>query len=369
VKRIALLAISIALVSCEKPRPNAPVGADAPNVSATQWPEADALFHKDPRWLGGDAAYSIPLGADRTLWLFGDTFVATSAANVRTESHMVHNTIGIQTGRDPTTASIAFAWSGDGATPGSFFPEDEDNHWYWPLSGIRIDGVLVIFMQRVLDTPGRGLGFKEDGARVVLVENPDDDPHAWRTRAIALTSLLEMPDATYLATGVVRQGDDVTMLAIGESNDHPGYLAKMRPADLVAGNFHAVGWWDGATYGPGDKRVKVFSHAGPENSLHFDAASKKWVHVRSDGFGETTIVVSFADRPEGPWSSPRAIFHPPEGDRARISVYAAKAHPELVAPDGALVVTYATNTFAGFDTLVHDSSIYYPRFVKVRLGP
>ena len=31
-------------------------------VTAVAWPEADAMFHRDPRWLGGDDAYSIDLG-------------------------------------------------------------------------------------------------------------------------------------------------------------------------------------------------------------------------------------------------------------------------------------------------------------------
>jgi hypothetical protein len=371
VKRIAVVAISIALVSCGKQAPNAPV-ADAPAPTASQWPEADALFHRDPRWLGADAAYSIPLGGDRTLWLFQDSFVATSAANVRTESHMVHNTVAVQTGRDPTTASIAFAWSGGGGgggeKPGSFFPEDEENHWYWPLEGIRIDGVLVIFQQRIRGTPGQNLGFADDGCRALLVANPDDDPHAWRTTKVDLDALPGMPRGIDLATAVVRQGDDVFMLAVAESNDHAGYLAKARAADLAAGNFGALAWWNGSAYVAGATPAKVMDNAGPENSLHFDSTSKKWVHVRTDGFGATTIVVSFADRIEGPWSSPRLVFRPPEDDREHISVYAAKAHPELVA-DGALVITYATNTLADFGTLVRDSSIYYPRFVKLRLGP
>ena len=39
-----------------------------------------------PRWLGGDGAYSIDLGGDRTLWLFGDSFIATSDAHLGTLS-------------------------------------------------------------------------------------------------------------------------------------------------------------------------------------------------------------------------------------------------------------------------------------------
>ena len=55
----------------------APAKASVPTMTAEAWPAADALFHSDPRWRGGDAAYSVPLGGDRVLWLFGDSFIAT----------------------------------------------------------------------------------------------------------------------------------------------------------------------------------------------------------------------------------------------------------------------------------------------------
>jgi hypothetical protein len=359
------LAVVLALGLACTPAAQSP---PAPAITATQWPEADALFHKDPRWLGADSAYSISLDSQRTLWLFGDTFVATSPANVRTESHMVHSTIAVQTGMDPTTASIAFAWSGGGTTPGSFFAEDGDRY-FWPEEGIRIDGTLVIFLARIRATPGQGLGFAPDGCRALVIANPDDDPKAWRTTAVDLTGTPGMPSGIDLSTAVVRQGDDVYMLAVAESNDHAGYLAKARATDLAAGNFSAIAWWNGSAYVVGAAPAKVMDNAGPENSLHFDATRKKWIHVRTDGFGATTIVVSFADRIEGPWSAPRTIFRPPEDDRSDAFVYAAKGHPELTAVDADLVVTYATNTMADFNTLVHDSLIYYPRFVKVRLGP
>src|SRR4051812_32924952 len=67
---------------------------------------ADVLFHQEPRWLGGDGAYTIDLGDDRTLWLFGDSFVATSAAHVRTESTIVRNSVAVMTGTDPSSASM-----------------------------------------------------------------------------------------------------------------------------------------------------------------------------------------------------------------------------------------------------------------------
>jgi hypothetical protein len=79
-------------------------------IQAEPWPQADALFHSDPKWLGSDDAYSIDLGNGKVLWLFGDTFIATSDKNIRNESIMIRNSIGIQNGYDPSRSSIKFYW-------------------------------------------------------------------------------------------------------------------------------------------------------------------------------------------------------------------------------------------------------------------
>ena len=75
-------------------------------MTAEAWPEADVLFHRDPRWLGADDAYSIDLGEGRVAWFFGDSFVAPTVAGQRKGTTMVRNSIGIQTGYDPTRAKF-----------------------------------------------------------------------------------------------------------------------------------------------------------------------------------------------------------------------------------------------------------------------
>ena len=101
---MAKFIIAALFLACSACKTGAGLGSAPIKLSASSWPEADALFRKDPRWLGGDGAFSVDLGGERTLWLFGDSFVATSAANERAESKMVRNSIAVQTGRDPVPA-------------------------------------------------------------------------------------------------------------------------------------------------------------------------------------------------------------------------------------------------------------------------
>jgi hypothetical protein len=334
-------------------------------MDATQWPEADALFHQDPRWLGADAAYSVPLNDGRILWLFGDTFVAKTAAHVRSESRMVRNTIAIQRGGDPTTASMTFYWRGPQNAPESFFSEDGDR-WYWPGHGMRLGPALVLFFQRVKATPGQGLGFEADGWRAAIIDDASGEPTQWTVRMVAPTTA---PLGIAVGAALNLDGDRVVALAQREPGDHAGFLVRWVESDLLDGRIDLAEWWTSnrGWVAQADLRGEpssVMANAGPESSLHFKGSNSKWIHVRSEGFGSTTIVVSHADRLEGPWSTPQVMFRPPESNRANILVYAAKGHPELVA-GGALAITYASNTLGDFATLVNDTSLYYPRFVKL----
>src|SRR5207249_6485136 len=176
------------------------------------WPEADQLFRSDPRWLGSDDAYSVPLGDDRTLWLFGDTFVDGST---RRDAAFVRNSIGIQHGNDPTRASIEFGWGR--ARDGSFF-EAPDGVWYWPLHGARIGGRLVLFMMQVRSPAGGdgatgewrrpgALGFFEVfGWAALRLDNPDDEPSQWRVSRIA-----DVTDPIVLGASVLADGGSIVV--------------------------------------------------------------------------------------------------------------------------------------------------------------
>jgi hypothetical protein len=89
-------------------------------VKANQWPQADVLFHRDPRWLGSDAAYSTPLRDGRILWLFNDTLLETT----RSRPDFVRNTIAIERAANPVDARMRFYWRTVANAPSSYFPEE-----------------------------------------------------------------------------------------------------------------------------------------------------------------------------------------------------------------------------------------------------
>jgi len=368
--RLLVLLLALAVVA------SLSLGCIASRPTGRAFVEAERLFHQDPRWLGGDGALSIRLSNDRILWLFGDTFVATSNARVRTESTLVRNTVAIQTGKDPRIASVSFMWrqESDGS-PASFFPEHGEL-FYWPGHGIRLDkGPLVIFLYTIVATPGKGLGFEPVGYAIAVIANPNEPLQAWKPRIVdaKANSFDAVP-----ATAVLQANGYVVALAIRQQGTHAGALVRYPVASLARGDVTKAEWWAGDARGwvPASMLGKdgpaiVLDDAGSECSIHWDMRTRTFIHVASYGFGATTIGWRTALALTGPWSSPVVVYRPPESDGQRPFVYAAKAHPELVGPDPAdLVVTYATNSFEFADLLTKEGeqNLYWPRFVAVRVG-
>lgn len=330
--------------------------ATSPRIVATQWPEADTLFRSDPRWLGSDDGYSVELAPGRILWLFGDTFVGDGIDASRSRAAFIHNSIGIQHGPDPASASIAFHWK---SGPDAFFPAPECT-WYWPLHGALVPGGrLLLFMMLVRSPVGgdgtfdewRRLGslgfFEVFGWAAVSVSNPQDDPSDWDVDLIA-----EHHDDIVLGASVVVESDHV--YAFGWDSGRRVFLARW-PIETAPDA--QPEWWTGSDWGRDAQPAVVIKKGATEFTVHRDGM---WYQTQMlDG----RLVVRRAEQLQGPWSEPEPIMTPEEALRPEVFLYAGKAHPHLAGAD--LVLTYAS--IAEADATLNDDSIYYPRFGRAAL--
>lgn len=348
-------------------------GADAAAGSAchdaTPWPQADRLFRGDSAWRGADGAFSVDLGDERVLWLFGDTWIDPSARGTRDGATMIRNSVAIQQGLDPSTAGIDFYWrhGADGA-PLEFLATGGDE-WIWPGHGVPVGERLVLFFNRVRGA-GEGLGFESAGWGAMMVENPDEAPDEWRIRA--LDTPIDRDGVIVGFASVLRHDDFVYAFGTPDAvKSHPVFAARWTPEQLARGDLLAPAWWGGDDVGwftdlDAHARVPLFDHGQSELTIHYDAAAARFLAVQSVGFGPADIALREAAEIIGPWSPPRIVFRPPEHAKRDIMIYAAKAQPALQG-DG-LVVTYVTNSFR-FENHLNDPDLYYPRFVRLRPCP
>lgn len=339
---------------------------DVPCFETAAWREADQLFRGDPHWLGGDVASSVDLGDERTLWLFGDSWIDPSGSGDRKRAHMVSNSVAIQTGANPSTATISYYWGSTvDAHPTAMFP-DRAGESLWFGNGVRVDDRLVLFFSRTLRGTGTGLGFQSVGWTAAMVENPDAKPSSWRIRP------LETPaNPLGIAAGFAaafKLGDWVYALGSQDPvKSHPLFAARWPAARVRRGKLLDAEWWAGERLGwvpelSDSPRWPLFENGQSELTVHFDQSTQRFLAVHSKGFGRADVVMRASPSLTGPWSAPRMLYRPPEYYQPNIMIYAAKAHPQLRGSD--LVVTYATNTFE-FGEHLTNSQMYYPRFVRL----
>jgi hypothetical protein len=336
----------------------------ASGIEARAWPEADALFRQDPRWLGGDAAVSIALDGERVLWLFGDSFIAASAeqpAASRRGARLVRNSVAVQRGRDPSRAQMRFFWgaAADGS-PASFFAE-QGPCWLWPGHGLYLRGALTLFALRVCpDARAGGLGFRVEGWTASRVHDARLPPDAWRPAALQTPATLELQ----VGAAVLVRGEHVYAYAVREPGDHAVMLLRWPLADFERGDLLHPEYFGGETrgFGPGPPAA-VMERGATELSIT-PAPRGGYVAVQVRGFGASPIALRFAAQPTGPFGALEDVYAPEEARRESVLIYAARAHPELLGAD--VVLTYNSNTL-DHAALLDDLSLYFPRFVRLSL--
>jgi len=357
-------------------------------------------FPYEGGWLGGDAAYSVPLDFGRSLWLFGDTFVGKNQQTTRAGAFLVHNSIAISECPAGGRWKIDYHWTRAeaGQSPRAFFDPGDPSHYWWPFDGFVHEGVLFVGLLSVEPSPPRGplaLPFRFSGMQLARIENPEAPPSAWRSEIIALSS----SRVAFPGAAMVIDGDHLYLFAFLDRDDthYPRILTRLPLAALGNGaktlpeQFETLtrdgSWQPGLV--PEAAQILMEDNAS-EMSVHFHPALGKWVAVYSypdlrPGFPQAPpaddLWLRTADALAGPWSQRVSIYRVPELSTSssvprdpNTFCYAGKEHPQF-ARAGTLFVTYVCNLFTpkGQDPyvvlgrLLDRMDLYRPQPVSIRL--
>jgi hypothetical protein len=337
-------------------------------------PEWDALFQRDSGWIGADGAYSIPLAGDTTLWLFSDTFVGKVKDGQRLDALMINNSIALQRGTNQP--EFFYGTTADGQ-PASFVKPQRGSSrdYFWLAHGARTARGLYFFLHRVVTVrSGTPFGFKLVDGWLAYVANPEAPPPRWRiTQTKVPFTNISAKGALIFGNAVLPDREFVYIFggdsrSEGKKAGANGLVVARAPAgglgDFTQWRFLANGGWQ-ADF---SKVTPVFPNLGSEFSVSWLPARKAYAAVYSEGIGGR-ILLRLALALAGPWGDPAQVYRCPEMDWSpRVFCYAAKAHPELTSAPGELLITYAANSWSLGD-LFNDARLYWPRFVRVNLGP
>ena len=327
-------------------------------------------------WVGGDAAYSIPLGSKRTLWLFGDSFVGQVKNNKRLNCTMVHNALAIEDSSQSNPGKFSYFMGrkpiNEKTNDTGFFRCPDKGDYYWPADGFFSNGKLHLFMHVVRTNTRLPVPFQFElrTDHLITVDNPQDSPDQWRYQIQGLNS-----SAKRTLYGVACRADNKYQYFFCSNGSvaldlfkHPAVVARL-PLDKTASfKLNKLEWWS-QKWEP--------TYELPE-TLFDDGASEMTVTTVPglSGFFAfyippdlKAIVMRHATQPQGPWSERAVVYKFPD-TTPDLLYYSAKAHPQYLKDatknKGQMILTYCTNS-SNFAKLTSNAKLYVPQALKISI--
>ena len=334
-------------------------------------------FNYTQGWLGADDAYSLALAANKSVWLFGDTFVGSPDTKLRSQSKvMVRNSIGISVCKPRAQCTLQYYWK-DQYTPKprSFFDTGTDDVWYWPMDGYVRGKTLYVALMTVRNKhnakPDDAFGFEIAGTRLATVDDVLAPPERWK---ISIQNLTD--GRLWAGASIIPDGKYLLWYTHVNVSEGQGYMVVMRiPADKIADPspvweyLRRDGEWAKGLAGEDAKHV--IDQSISEMSVRYHPSIKKWVALSTGPeFPSPRAVAWTADSPVGPWSGPTTMYDFPEMKRDNSGFdkdtfcYAVKEHIEF--SETKIALTYACNSMALAKTIAN-MNIYRPRPVMLEL--
>ena len=311
-------------------------------------------------WYGGDGAYSIPLDNGRTLWLFGDTFVADGEGRQnRVDMDLVlGTTLAISTCSEEGRFTIRYFLK---KRAGRFVSSFGDTQWMWPQDPFKVHDRLYIPLVAIESRPEMEgpFKFKIVGHKIAMIRDYHcEDPHDWSVEFLDWSAAVPASVAALAATSVVHGKEVYFYPLCVPSEKAPGVVGNILiriPTDRLHDPSEAMEYYakdDTWRKGLDPANAKIVLDAGvSEFSVRFHESQKRWIAVYLSVHDKgNKLLHRSAERLEGPWSEPKVLIpvipevNPtdPKYDKNNFC-YAGKEHIQF-ARNGKLMTTYVCNS-------------------------
>jgi len=374
-------------VACGGGGTSMPTSPTAPTT-----PTSSGYFPYQQGWLGADGAYSVPIGAGKSLWFFADTFVGAAGATSRTQATgFVHNTTAIST-CSGSSCTFQYYWPGMGTSnPGPVFTAPGTD-WFWPMDGFTYNGTLYLALMQMHATgSGGAFGFAYSGSQLASIANYTTAPSQWTITYQQLnTGGSAVPGVSIVANQgpsgnpnpADPQGASYAYFFTGVGSTPYLALTRIPLADMNSlarpGNsdwqyLNTSGAWETwpgtATALPNDNAA-VISPGATEMTVRYHSTTNQWIAVYPQGF-DNAAYYSLSASLTGGWGAAEKLYSYPEMQAGNanytpsVFCYAAKEHVEFETA-GQLFFTYACNSTVESD-ITNNMNLYHPVVVTQTL--
>lgn len=375
------LLISVGVLALQGPASAATTsGAPSADLAATCAPQTtpkataaahlDSVFSKQlgPGWIAGDIARSTKLPNGQEAFDFNDTLLGTAQSDGRVSqlTGFIHNSELV----GPLSA-LSTNFGGTSSAPQSLIPDSNKSGGFkhqWEVGSTDVEnGKQLIFVNEYKQLSPGVLAFS--GRSAIAVFNL---PTAGPPKFQALVNDSTVPTNMW-GTGMTRDG--IYTYIYGTDENHVANGGWMEVARVPHGHTATLSdwqYWNGSAWVNGEANAVVTANSQLFSDVTHQQGGNGYVSVLKAGGGSapTTIEVSYACAPQGPWSSVTRVYTVPEIAQygPKEVAYTPNFHPELTTSAG-LAISYSVDTTAGLSTLEQNVHQYQPRFLRLRYAP
>lgn len=305
-------------------------------------------------WIAGDATFSIALPGQKTLWLFGDSFIGTVKPDnsLASGAKMIRNCAVLQDGD-----SMRALFGGTFQNPKSFVSAlNESSAWYWPEHGfIENDTLKIFFSEFVLASGPAGFNFKYKSAVLARFTYP----------GIEMIDLVKLPyydinRVCYGNTILVENG--YTYIFGRQETDTVYHISYPHIARVPQGNILAP-WefYNGTSWSSVPSETKRINVVAVSQQYGVFKLDNKYVMINQEIWLSAKIYSYTSSHIEGPWNNKVLLYDTPILF-ANTFTYNAFPHPQF-NDEGKLLISYNTN--GNFADIFKNVEVYRPRFIRI----
>ena len=339
-----------------------------------------ASFPVSQGWLGADGATSVEISNGKSLWIFGDSFIGTTSAQIaRTGAPLIHNTIGISTCSGSGSAGMQYYWGSNSSnsSPTPFFVNATSGHWYWVADAANVSGSIYITLMDVSSTGGGGgFGFQVNGITLAKISNPMASPSSWSVTYNTLTTspgfypgaaMTLDSSGQYLLLYTLYDGGNSSL------SPKPVVLTRIPVSGLATPStsiqyLNSSGVWINGMPATLASAKQVMPAGQTEFTVRYHSSLGKWVAVMTNppAFSNNAVTLT-ASAPEGPWSSPTSAYSFSEMSQSGVWCYASKDHIDFPSSSSSdLMMTYVCND-TSLASVISNLNIYFPKMVNITI--